>query len=550
MTLYAAHLSRIYYLHYGPFFDSSVYLNYLFEILEVTKANGFLAGFSKAMESGVTGLPFFQILALSPFINEPTRQLSTVIHLPWLFCFAASVFTYLLVFRQKSLLWSLATTFPFISISALWSQNGGLSDFRLDLLLYLLLSTAFTWFLATKRSLSYWPWAIMGVFAGLTFLTRATSPVYAIICIIPIVVGRLLIDPPAQRKTNLRGTLLAAAIATLLSLWFYIAKFDFLHYYYILWNVDANANLPISQSKIHIQLALWNIGRFALTAAAVAFMLALIKSFSPRDRDELSAVQRQPNWEALWLAIAPVALLVFGGAGLNPFVGMPAAFGLLMVLVDPILEIPPYEGKVTRRLSPFLLGITGFLMVTAAFQGIVNHTQPTLFPRLNLAPLYPNMASQRHLVEMVLDDIEASGKEDISLLDIPYISGISNSFLDNILKFDFRSSPTAHPAGDLLRTSNMFLIAAPVEWDEVDGDTDAEKIQTLAAQSAQELDYLILPDEATRALIAKKNPNALINLYTDQIAEAILASGQWQPISDPIHVDFDERVRLYKKVAS
>ncbi|MGV0027910.1 hypothetical protein [Phormidesmis priestleyi] len=250
--------------------------------------------------------------------------------------FFVSVFSF---GSKKNVLASIALSLPFISISALWKYNGGLSDFRMDLLLYLLLGTTFVYFLWSRHSSSYFPWFFTGLFLGLTCLARVTAPIYAFICLAPPIFLRLLLGK-SFRLRILLGTLIIAATSILVSSWFYIINFESFYHYYFVWNTDANAKLPITESIKHLNLTLANIGLYAVSMTMFFFFFGLITNYwfsKKHSSNSLQHIINQFEWESLWLGIAPILFLVLRGAGLNPFVSMPAAFGLLMFFLSPFL---------------------------------------------------------------------------------------------------------------------------------------------------------------------------------------------------------------------
>ena len=89
-----------------------------------------------------------------------------------------AIFFYFLKIKDRT--WPDSFTFSaaFVLIAAAFDSNGGLSDFRMDLLQYLLFATVLATYLITRRRQALVWWALLGLTSGLLCLGRATSPVY------------------------------------------------------------------------------------------------------------------------------------------------------------------------------------------------------------------------------------------------------------------------------------------------------------------------------------------------------------------------------------
>ena len=546
MTYYAIYLNKLFYTNYAPFYDSVAYLNDLFDVIQKTKSQGIFYGFQKAINNRTLVLPFLQAVLMAPFINQPTRELGPLIQLPWLALFANSIFIYFLIFRRKTLLWSLALTLPFLTISALWRYNGGLSDFRMDLLHYLLLGSTFVWFLSTRYTKSYWPWVLTGIFAGLTFLTRGTSPVYMGFCLAPLLVVRFFLTDKIERSKIVSKITLCFLLTVLISSWFYIINFDYLYFYYVLWNTDANASLAIQQSIKHANFAMWNIGIYAFSIGMASFCLTGLIYWQKKSSLPLKILFRQVNWESLWLAVSPILILVLIGAGLNRWVVMPAAFGILMFLLDPILEKQKFPKKTPEKPVIIILTVaSSLLFLISAFQGMPNHSHPINKRKL---PMFYSMKPQHLIVEKALKDISQFSTEDRLYLGVTYTHYINIRSLDNILKFDYLTSslPDQIKLASKLKLSRIFHIASPYTWKNLPGKTDSEKIRNLVNRANKELKYVIIPEDKSISYIESLPTAVITNRHLSQIKKQLLISGNWQEISDSIQVDNYEFVRLYR----
>lgn len=123
--------------------------------------------------------------------------------------------------------------------------------------------------------------------------------------------------------------MIAGTIAVVLAGWFFVLRFDAL-YNNVVWNTDANVHLPLAQSSRHFLNAahlLWG----PIFLACLAASLVVWRGF-PGWR-AVSAGLRVWPWELLLAAVMPAGFLMMRGAGLNPFVSMPSAFGMGAVLL-------------------------------------------------------------------------------------------------------------------------------------------------------------------------------------------------------------------------
>ena len=93
----------------------------------------------------------------------------------WIFPLLVSLYYYFHILRRFDAAAAFAATLPFVALPVLFAYDGGLSDFRMDLGLYLFFGLAGTWFLATYHTEHWYPWIFLGIAAGLAGLERATA---------------------------------------------------------------------------------------------------------------------------------------------------------------------------------------------------------------------------------------------------------------------------------------------------------------------------------------------------------------------------------------
>src|SRR5204863_3984303 len=123
------------------------------------------------------------------------------------------------------------------------------------LLQYFLLAAVLATYLIARQTSGIGWWALLGLNLGLLCLGRATSPVYVVPIVLVLSIADAITGAAKARVVLLRWAL-AGITAAAVAGWFYIVNFNLLHFYYVIWNPDANARLPIMQSSQHLRFAL------------------------------------------------------------------------------------------------------------------------------------------------------------------------------------------------------------------------------------------------------------------------------------------------------
>lgn len=532
--IYAIQLKNIYYNQFAPFFDSVDYHNQMAVVIETVRKKGFWEGLTK--NASTVFLPFFEGALLGVFMR-PSRGIGIWLQVFWLAVLGMSVFYYFYRFYIKKLAPTLALTLPFMGIAALWQFNGGLSDFRMDLHLYLLFSITLIWFLMTRYTSQLYPWILTGLFAGLSCLSRATAPVYLVVALAPILVVRLIQTKGQARLQLLKRISIMVATASLIAGWFYVTAFKTLYFYYVVWNLDANAKLPFQQSIQHLGFAISSMGWFPPVLAAMLLPFTITSFLREK---HLIKIAKNFDWEVLWIGIAPVAFLVLRGAGLNPFVSMPAAFGFVLFLLKPFTaKLNPFR--------PFLLPLRGLLilvmsislMILSTFSGIRNHLHPT--------QEMGRMDAHQQIIHTMLQDGLTRKDLEVSFA-IPYVGYLTPSSIWNVFVYDTTIRPKSVNEGifNRLANDNYFPIATLADWENIPGKADQQKLEYLIKQVQLRADYLILPTNKSLDFFEKYMTGVFINKYTRVIAQKLLDS-QWEPLGKPIQVTSFEEVQVYRK---
>jgi hypothetical protein len=320
--------------------------------------------------------------------------------------------------------------------------------------------------------------------------------------------------------------------------WFYFLNASYLHYYYFVWNSDANAHLPLSESRHHLNNVFDHFGIAAAIAAAVIFAVNIgLWAFGRRGGSW--------NIRALWAGIVPVGYLVVTGAGLNPFVSEVAVFGLLLFLLAPV------DAKDASRPSRLRAGVVLLSLVAVAAAGSYTGWRAHTDETGGYAYWVPSHNAVSKVGSCIIQDVEQdpSGSRSFSAL---FTGSMNTDVLMNFLIFDAARGAKIESDGSFaipirdstlsITKSRSDIIATPVEWAAVPAADDAEKIALLAKRLAESSDYFIIPSQDSQL------PSYVtINLYAKQIAEKLADEVYLKPLCRRLQTGPTEFVSIYRK---
>jgi len=508
LGLYALALNRLFYATSGPFYDSLSYSLALAQVYARVHDQGLGAALLAAfgMKSTVF-LPWVEACFFA-LAMDLRRDLFVWLQLPWLFVLGLVAYRYFLRRAGCSPALALALCLPLIAIRGVFSSDGGLSDFRMDLLQYLLLSATFLAYLSIPRApaaVGLGPWTLCGALAGLSCLARATTPVYLALGFGPLFAIDVL-RQPRDVAAMLRRYGAAALTLVIVAGWFYAVNFRHLHYYYVVWNQAANAKLPLSLSLAHVGILFGqNIGW-----PIVAFLGLCIGLGAMHRLNAGLLLWRDLNWRALWLGAAPLAVLVASGAGLNPFVSMAAAGGLIAFGESVWVSDP---GPRPRWMEAVLVGGALAASLASAATGVAAHSQ---------APSWvPRSSAIEALVQQLTTDISARPAGRYALCAV-HSGSFDINVVESFLIFDRRLPHDADGAilfGKSVIRPGYNPDPTKVAWDSLPGAADAAKIGYRVSSILRDCDYVLLPTAASQL-----SPFAYVNAHVPEISRRLLAS--------------------------
>jgi hypothetical protein len=280
----------------------------------------------------------------------------------------------------------------------------------------------------------------------------------------------------------------------------------------------------------------------ATTISAVLFFAAVL--WDSRKSLRVSTL----DWKLLYLGIAPVLFLIVRGAGLNPFVSLPAAFGMLLFLLAPVRGNGPVLCSVWSRGAGAVL-LAGCLWHAVRAPGQVGYPET-------------HMSAMRQGIDWMHEDALQKKLPRVDFVAI-HNWNFHPDFVRNVLinEYGYRASrwSLVSPEGipwepfhvwkhleasyQLPFTSNVALV-----WQEdVEGSTDEEKIEWMLRTARKDIDYIFIPDDATIDFMEKYIAHNFINTKVRAIKKRFLDSGEWETLGTPLAITDFERVQLYSK---
>jgi hypothetical protein len=545
---FALTLNARFYARSQPFYDSMSYHRQVHRVMTQARAEGVVPALETACTSSTVCLPLVIAALAGPFVS-PSRGVGIAIQTLELAALCGTLWYYL--HRVRGLapgLAALAVT-PCLLWQCLYDFNGGLSDFRMDLSLALLFATTVLWYLIAMATGQLGHFVTLGVAAAAACLFRATAPVYLALTLAPLVIADLW--PPATRPRRLLGLAVAATTAAIGCLWFFVLNYETLHYYYVVWNTDANAHLPLRKALRHVAFAVGHIGIPAAVLALSIPLVLRVDALLERRPDGDPPPARPwrafptPDWRMVWIGFAPILLLVTRGAGLNPFVSMPAVFGLTLVLVGLGARSAGSDADRHRPSRSALVVLAGIAVACAAI------TTTGAWKAHAGGPI-DSMAAHREAIDAIVADARRAGHYEVCY-GTTHCFYFNQASLESVTLFDHPAAvwdgTSSRIDGVALRPNDTFAIAAEADLARVPGVTEAEKLEHVLTTATGTIDYLAIPDEATARHVQERMPFNVINRFAVMIRDQLLESGHWEPVSGPIRNGEHEIVRIYRNTS-
>ena len=538
--LFCCELNRQFYRHHHPFYDSLSYNEKMFRVMTISRESGFAASLETACFTNNTNcLPFLVGAAIAPLIS-PSRLVGVWIQTGLLYLFLVSLLFYLIRIRNLKPATALAGCLAFLTVKCLFFSNGGLSDFRMDLSLYLGFGMTCLWYLATMARPTVTNALLLGVSAAIVCLFRATAPIYLLFSLAPLAVIEVLAHD--QRRKKLIGLTLATVTVIILSGWFFVINFEFLKFYYVDWNTDANAKIPFVDALRHWKLAQRSVGEattLLILSCVIGIMLLTRRHESVSKWISRAWSNREIDWRIGWLALSPVVLMVARRAGLNPFVCMPAVFGLVLFFVLPCLS--QIDRLANKRLNRFCCVMLLACLSIAIARGWKRHSRVGFDTR----------NAQNQLIDTMLEDSLGRNVSGFSF-GVVHLTDLNSNSLYSTLLFDrVDATPkltSVEIKGLEIKRIATFSQPAAENWRILPGETNAEKIAHMVSDANARIDYLILPDQRCTEELQTTAAHNFINRFLVPIRQQIVNDDSWTVVGKPIATNDVESVEIFRKV--
>jgi len=499
-----------------PIFDSLSYLERMHRVMSITVRDGYGTGLQEAVVGNTVCLPYLAALPLSHLVR-PARWIGIAFQTIGVALFLVLLDRWLIRAGVETCSSRVAAIASLAALEVVWFPNGGLSDFRMDF--GLMLGYGMTVMAAgmALRSGTRYDWILCGCIAAGTCLVRSTAPAYLAAALVPV----WLVHAVMGRR-HLGGVCLAITACAMLCGWFYWFNFKFLKYYYLVWNTDANAGLAWSQSWRHLEMVSWQAG-LPYIAGSLALGFAAWKWQRPANvASPATPHNRGMIAEMLWYAAVPLVLLVGKGAGINPFVSMPAMIALFVAMATLLGGWLSTLGSSRKVIAMCLIGIT---ITGAVARGIKKHGWPK----------DQYMAASQQIISRIVSDAQLTelGRARFGSLQT---CDVHTDSLWGVVLFD---RPEAQVNGQYVRLegirlepARLFMLPAQANWNDIPGEDDEQKRNWLVSQAWNQLDYLVIPDEDTALEIQHSGGTDVINRHLSAIRTMILESGNHQLLGE------------------
>lgn len=542
LGLYFCWLQTTYYQHYQPFFDSLSYYNEIHLVMTAGQNEGVVAAIREVMDTPSTVFMPQLIAAIASNWVSPSRNFGVWLQMFELYVLLASLMYYYRRVHGVKPWPAIVLVLPVTMLGFFYQRHGGMSDFRMDLSLCLTYAIACVWYLIAVATLRWTHFLALGVIVSVACLFRATAPVYLLIALGPVAVAQLYFSQNRWKMSQ--GFAITTVTVIVGALWFFVSKFDVLHHYYFVWNTDANAKLPISQSWLHIKFAIRHAGgTFWYWLLLMNGILLWLhgndgqQGFFANVSNYLKTSTQGADLRLLWFGVAPLAMLVLRGAGLNPYVCLPAVAGLYLFALEPFAKDRIWFQNRQRRVLTF-----GLLVIAATIvinDGIRHHKKGD----------HQSMAAHQTIIRTMVDDADVLGLKKATF-DSSHVFFLHTGSLVSTMRFDV---PEAEFQGRKVRINDIEMsprgvfssCVAASDWSAIKG-TSKQKLDHLIARASVELDYLVMPIGDSVDYMQTQVSQNVINRHQTYLGQQLLSSGQWEPVGVPVENRTQETVQLYR----
>jgi hypothetical protein len=521
----AVSLNYRFYTTYSGFYDSMSYLNHMAQVMSIARDEGFLEAVNYSRTGSTVFLPWLFSAAFGLF-TDLSRVFGVVFQMPFLIIQLVFAYRYFRVVCFSPQLPALLFATILVSYPAVFFYNGGLGDFRMDLSQAFIYGAFLAQVAVARVKGRNGEWFLAGVLVATACLVRATTPVYVLIFMSVL----FLVDCRRRGFGNfLVHYIVFGVTVVVISGWYFIGNYEYLHYYYVLWNSDANARLPFTQSVRHVLFLLSHIGLPLLISLLLVFLFQ-VRSFLIKKRQWRSVAI---NWVPLVGGLIPLGYLVFSGAGHNPFVSAVAVPGFLMfalAVFRPVSKVSTVNSS-SRNVIILLLGLV--LSVSLSLKNYESR----------IADWIPFKSGVEELVDESITHHLATSKSGPLRMTFLFLGSVDNETVKNHLIFEqgFRYQRN----GILVGSDVAFLMYSPelspdYMWIAEEKSSDQEVLDYVIKDSVANAGYAVVAETGS-----KLPDHHRINQYSESIIERLDAEPGFEKIAAGIEITNTLSVALY-----
>jgi hypothetical protein len=176
------------------------------------------------------------------------------------------------------------------------------------------------------------------------------------------------------------------------------------------------------------------------------------------------------------------------------------------------------------------------LLVVVALTAVVASAADGFASQTSAAATANNMAAQREIVLRILTDARAHRLASVRFAVGSYVR-TTNTSLTNIMIFDFGFRPQGESlVGENLTISSddHFQRGELVDWQQIPGRTDSDRVSYLADRACRRLNYIVFPDDRSLPLLQSAYADQMADRYCGQLRDAVLQQGHWRVVGSPI----------------
>jgi len=256
----------------------------------------------------------------------------------------------------------------------------GLTDLDPNVLAYMLGITSMCWILLSDDFSRPFAAAMAGIFLGLLALGRCYALVLVAAAMAPCVVWALWKGHWPERRRTLIGLSICGGSFLLVAGWWLFPNVALLRHYpgqFSGWGAIGHY-APLSLARTWLKFVVVAL----LHSGPIVVILGWRFVLQCDSVKGLSGFVRRFNWLYLWMAIAPLAILIAMGTG-HPLYGWPAMLGVYMILAFPVRPTTNADGG---RLLPgsrclILLGGAACLTVGLFLHGLFQANSSLFLPK-------------------------------------------------------------------------------------------------------------------------------------------------------------------------